>query len=331
MFTPLQVAIFFFVTVGLSALVLGWATPSDAARLRERMDRLGKRVEEDVADGMSTEDQRRKRRVRESLRELRAREIGRARRRAKPTLTGRLRQAGLDWTRKTYYIISAAVGGTVFLGVMVVTLGTGFWPALGFGFAAGLLLPHLFVSQKRSARLKRFGEDFPTAIDIIVRGVRSGMALADGLKTIAAEMEEPVRGEFAIVVRDQTLGVPLDEAVQRLADRVPLSETSFFAIVVGIQSKTGGNLSEALSNLSKVIRGRKHIAGKIRAMSSEAITSAAIIGCMPPLVMLVLYAISPDYLGILFTTFLGNVVLVGSVLWMSLGILVMRSMIRFDY
>lgn len=331
MVTLLQVAIFCFVTVALFALVLGWATPSDEARLRERMDRLGKRVEEEVADGLSTEDQRRKRRVRESLRELRAREIGRARRRAKPTLTGRLRQAGLTWTRKTYFIVCGAVAGGVFVLLMGISLGKSFWPALAFGAAAGLILPHLFVTHKRSARLKRFSEDFPTAIDIIVRGVRSGMALADGLKTIATEMEEPVRSEFAAVVRDQTLGVPLDEAVQRLADRVPLSETSFFAIVVGIQSKTGGNLSEALSNLSKVIRGRKHIAGKIRAMSSEAITSAAIIGAMPPLVMAVLYFISPGYLGILFTSLLGNIVLVGSLLWMSLGILVMRGMIRFDY
>ncbi|MBC2835776.1 type II secretion system F family protein [Paragemmobacter straminiformis] len=330
MVTPLQVAVFCFVSVGIAALVLGWATPSDAARLRERMDRLGKRSDDDASDGLATEDQRRKRRVRESLRELRAREIGRARRRAQPTLTGRLRQAGLDWTRKTYYTVSALVG----LAALILALGlTGLavLPALCFAAAAGLLLPHLFVAHKRSARLKRFSDDFPTAIDIIVRGVRSGMALADGLKTIATEMEEPIRGEFAIVVRDQTLGVPLDEAVQRLADRMPLSETSFFAIVVGIQSKTGGNLSEALSNLSKVLRGRKNIAGKIRAMSSEAITSAAIIGAMPPLVMAVLFFISPGYLNVLFTTLLGNLILGGSILWMGLGILVMRGMIRFDY
>lgn len=330
MVTPLQIAVFFFVTVGLAALVLGWATPSDAVRLRDRMDRLGRRSDEDASEGLATEDQRRKRRVRESLRELRAREIGRARRRAKPTLTGRLRQAGLDWTRKTYYILSALVGLATLVLVLGLT-GLALLPALGFSAAAGLLLPHLYVARKRSARMKRFSEDFPTAIDIIVRGVRSGMALADGLKTIAAEMEEPVRGEFAVVVRDQTFGVPLDEAVQRLADRMPLSETSFFAIVVGIQSKTGGNLSEALSNLSKVIRGRKHIAGKIRAMSSEAITSAGIIGAMPPLVMAVLFFISPDYLSVLFTTLTGNLILAGSLLWMGLGILVMRGMIRFDY
>lgn len=327
--TPLQVAVFIFITVSLAALILGWSTPTEAAHLRERMARLGGRRETE-AEGQGAEDMRRMRRVRDTLRELRAREIGRARRRAKPTLTGRLRQAGLDWSRKGYVIGSVLVG----LGVVIVLLALtefGVVPAAVCGGAAGLVLPHLYVGHRRAARLRKFSEDFPTAIDIIVRGVRSGMALADGLKTIAAEMEEPVRGEFALVVRDQTLGVPLDEAVQRLADRVPLSETGFFAIVVGIQSRTGGNLSEALTNLSKVVRGRKHIAGKIRAMSSEAITSAAIIGAMPPMVMAVLFFISPDYLGVLFESLLGELILGGALAWMAVGIFVMRGMIRFDY
>lgn len=328
--TVLQIAVFCFITVSLLALFFGWSTPSDASRLRERMDRLGGRHDAEAADGLSVEDQRRKRRVRESLRELRAREIGRARRRAKPTLTGRLRQAGLSWSRKSYYTGSALVAAlSVILALLLLRLGL--LPALGLGLAAGLVLPHLYVSHKRAQRLKKFSADFANAIDIIVRGVRSGMALADGLKTIAAEMDEPLRSEFATVVRDQTLGVPLDEAVQRLADRVPLSETSFFAIVIGIQSKTGGNLSEALSNLSKVVRGRKHIAAKIRAMSSEAISSAAIIGSMPPLVMGVLFLVSPDYLSVLFTTGTGNLILAGSLVWMGIGCLVMRGMIRFDY
>lgn len=328
--TLLQIAVFCFVTVSLIALIFGWTTPSDASRLRERIDRLGGRHDTETADGATVEDQRRKRRVRESLRELRAREIGRARRRAKPTLTGRLRQAGLEWSRKSYYTGSAGVGLAGFA-VALIGLRLAILPALGFAVTAGLALPHLYVSHKRAQRFNKFSADFPNAVDIIVRGVRSGMALADGLKTIAAEMDEPVRSEFATVVRDQTLGVPLDEAVQRLADRMPLSETSFFAIVIGIQSKTGGNLSEALSNLSKVVRGRKHIAAKIRAMSSEAISSAAIIGSMPPLVMGVLFLVSPDYLSVLFTTGTGNLILAGSLLWMLIGCLVMRGMIRFDY
>lgn len=326
----LQVTVFCFVSASLLALVLGWTTPSDAAQLRDRMEKLAGRHEAEAHDGQSPDDLRRKRKVRESLRELRAREIGRARLRARPTLTGRLRQAGLGWSRKNYLTGSLALGLAVAafaLGLMRLPL----LPALGIAALAGLGLPHLYVSRKRARRLKRFSDDFPNAIDIIVRGVRSGMALTDGLKTIAAEMEDPIRGEFETVVRDQSLGVPLDEAVQRLADRVPLSETGFFAIVIGIQSRTGGNLSEALSNLSRVVRGRKHIAAKIRAMSSEAISSAAIIGAMPPLVMAALFLVSPDYLGVLFTTLTGRLVLAGSALWMLTGIFVMRGMIRFDY
>ena len=328
--TPLQIAVFVFISVGVGTLAFGWGTPSDSARLRERMDRIAGRAEVDSAGDGGLDDQRRKRKVKETLRELRVREAGRARNRAKPTLIGRLRQAGLPWSRRTYVTVSVLVASATWV-VALLLLQTGLLAALGFAIAAGLLIPHLYVSQKRAARLKKFGEDFPNAIDIIVRGVRSGLPLVDGLKTIAAEVEEPIKSEFALIVRDQTLGVPLDEAVQRLADRMPLQETSFFAIVIGIQSRTGGNLSEALSNLSKVVRGRKQIAAKIQAMSSEAKTSAMIIGCMPPLVMVLLYFVSPEYLALLFTTFAGNMVLAGSVLWMGIGIMVMRGMIRFDY
>lgn len=331
MFAPsaLQIAVFFFVAGSLGALVLGFSTPSDAAQLRDRIDRIAGRGEvEGEANGL--DDQRRRRRVKETLREIRAREIGRARRRAKPTLTGRLRQAGLNWSRKQYASVSVAVGALVWL-VSLLALRVGLVPSLGFGIAGGLLLPHLYVANARAKRLARFSEEFPNAIDIIVRGVRSGLPLVDGLKTIAAEAEDPIREEFALVIRDQTLGVPLDEAVQRLADRVPLSETAFFAIVIGIQSRTGGNLSEALSNLSKVVRGRKQIAAKIKAMSAEAKASALIIGMMPPAVAGILWLVSPDYINLLFTTAMGKAVLAGAALWMGFGSLVMRNMTRFDY
>lgn len=328
--SPLQIAVFFFVAGSLGALALGLSQPSDAAQLRERIDRIAGRGEVDGADAAGIEDQRRRRRVKETLREIRAREIGRARRRAKPTLTGRLRQAGLSWTRKGYVALSVAAGLVTGLFVLSV-LRLGIAPAIGFGVAGGLLVPHLYVANARAKRLARFSEEFPNAIDIIVRGVRSGLPLVDGLKTIAAEAEDPIREEFAMIIRDQSLGVPLDEAVQRLADRVPLSETAFFAIVIGIQSRTGGNLSEALSNLSKVVRGRKQIAAKIKAMSAEAKASALIIGAMPPAVMGILWFVSPDYIDLLFSTLTGNVVLAGSALWMLFGALVMRNMTRFDY
>lgn len=330
--SALQIAVFFFVAGSLGALALGVSQPSDRAQLRDRIDRIARHGAEatDASEGQGQDDLRRRRRVKETLREIRAREIGRARRRAKPTLTGRLRQAGLGWTRKRYVALSVGAGLLAW-SFFVSVAGLNLFVATGFAVAAGLLVPHLYVARVRNRRLARFSAEFPNAIDIIVRGVRSGLPLLDGLKTIAAEAEDPVREEFALVLRDQSLGVPLDEAVQRLADRMPLSETAFFAIVVGIQSRTGGNLSEALSNLSKVVRGRKQIDAKIRAMSAEAKASALIIGAMPPVVMAVLWLVSPDYIGLLFSTLLGNAVLAGSALWMLFGSLVMRNMTRFDY
>jgi tight adherence protein B len=155
--------------------------------------------------------------------------------------------------------------------------------------------------------------------------------MADCMKIIAAEAQDPVKSEFRTVVADQTLGLPMDEAVQRLSERVPLSEANFFAIVIAIQSRTGGSLSEALNNLSRVLRERKKMQAKIKAMSAEAKASGGIIGALPVVVTGVVYLTSPDYMSLLFTTSTGNIVLAGCGLWMTMGILVMRKMINFDF
>ena len=279
--------------------------------------------------GAAPEERRRKRSVEETLREAEAKLNARAKRSTKPSLSIRLRQAEIGWSKRTYYLVCIATG----LAVMLLVLGaTGFGtvPAVGFGLAGGLLLPHLYVSFRRNRRFKHFAKEFPNAVDVIVRGVKSGLPLVDCLKIIATEAQEPVRGEFKILVQDQTLGMPLDEAVLRLPERMPLAEASFFAIVIAIQSKTGGSLSEALGNLSKVLRERKKMQAKVKAMSSEAKASGGIIGSLPVIVCTLVYLTSPAYIGILFETFTGNVVLVASGLWMLIGILVMRKMINFE-
>jgi tight adherence protein B len=161
--------------------------------------------------------------------------------------------------------------------------------------------------------------------------VKAGLPITDCLRIISLEAQEPVRSEFRTIMEDQTVGVPLDQAVQRLSDRVSLSETSFFAIVVAMQSRTGGSLSEALGNLSKVLRERKKMQAKIKSMSSEANASAAIIGSLPAVVTVMLYLTSPDYIALLFTTLIGQLVLAACGLWMGIGILVMRKMINFDF
>jgi tight adherence protein B len=279
-----------------------------------------------MAEGVS--DKARKRSVQSTLREADERQKGSERRNYKPSLAIRLRQASLGWTERKYYLISAGVGGALFLVWLAIV---GPIAGLVLGVVGGLLLPHLYLGMCRRRRLERFRSLFPDAIDVIVRGIKSGVPLGDCLKVVASESPEPVKGEFKTVVEDQALGLPLGDAVQRLPDRIPIAEASFFAIVIAVQSRTGGNLSEALTNLSSVLRERKKMLGKIAAMSAEAKASGGIIGSLPILVGGVLYFTSPDYIGLLFTTLTGNIVLTACALWMSMGVFVMRQMVRFDF
>jgi tight adherence protein B len=270
---------------------------------------------------------RRKKAVDVTLRELE--EKRQAKRGAKPSLASRIRQAGLGWSTKAYYLVSVAAGLGSFL-ILTTSLHLSPVTAAGFGLAAGLLLPHFYVNLMRARRLATFAAEFPNAVDVIVRGVKAGLPLADCLRIISLEAQEPVRSEFKSVLEDQTLGLPVDQAVQRLYDRVPLAEANFFAIVISLQSQTGGSLSEALGNLSRVLRERKKMKAKIRAVSSEAKASASIIGSLPLVVAGLIYVTSPDYISLLFTTFVGHLVIAGSAIWMLIGMLVMRKMINFD-
>jgi tight adherence protein B len=150
------------------------------------------------------------------------------------------------------------------------------------------------------------------------------------MKIIASETRAPVGPEFSEVVEGQRIGISIDQGIMRMVDRMPLSEVNFLAIVMTIQSKTGGNLSEALSNLSRVLRDRKKMKQKIRAVSQEAKSSAAIIGSLPFVIMGALTLLNPNYLNPLFETEMGNILIVGSATWMLIGVLVMRKMINFE-
>jgi tight adherence protein B len=276
----------------------------------------------------SSEEAKRKKAVEATLRELDEKQ--KAKRSAKPSLSGRIRQAGLTWSVRTYYTLCAGLGAASFL-VLLGAFGLGLLPALGFGVAGGILLPHIYVSAKRGNRFKKFSTEFPNAVDVIVRGVKAGLPLVDCLRIISLEAQDPVRSEFKMILEDQTLGLPMDQCVQRLPERIPLPEASFFAIVIALQSRTGGSLSEALANLSKVLRERKKMKAKIKAVSSEAKASAGIIGSLPVAVAFLIYLTTPQYISLLFTTTTGHIVLGASALWMSIGVLVMRKMINFDF
>lgn len=276
---------------------------------------------------IGTEEIRRKKAVDATLREHEERR--QAKRGAKPSLANRMRQAGMSWSTRTYYFASVVAGLGSFL-VAAASLSLSPVTAAGFGIASGMLLPHFYVNLMRVRRLTKFSAEFPNAVDVIVRGVKAGLPLADCLRIISLEAQEPVRSEFKAVLEDQTLGLPVDQAVQRLYDRVPLAEANFFAIVISLQSQTGGSLSEALGNLSKVLRERKKMKAKINAVSSEAKASAGIIGSLPLLVAGLIYITTPEYISPLFTTSVGHMVIAGSAIWMLIGVLVMRKMINFD-
>jgi Flp pilus assembly protein TadB len=203
--------------------------------------------------------------------------------------------------------------------------------ALGLAFAAGLGLPRWTLGYLKTRREKAFLKALPDAVDVIVRGIKAGLPLFESIKVVAADAPEPLRGEFLAIIETQAIGMPLGEACARLYERMPVPEANFFGIVIAIQQKSGGNLSEALGNLSKVLRDRKRMAEKIQAMSMEAKASAGIIGSLPPIVMLLVYLSTPEYISLLWTHPTGQLMLVGCVLWMSLGIFVMKRMINFDF
>ena len=244
-------------------------------------------------------------------------------------LRTRLIRAGLSMKPRRYYLLSILTG--VVGGFIVLATGSSPLVSLFVAFACGVGLPRGILSRMIKRRQAKFLLEFANAIDIIVRGIKSGLPLSDCMQIIARESPEPVRNEFIDLVEQQKIGVPLSRTFERMYERMPLQEVNFFAIVIAIQAQTGGNLAEALSNLAQVLRDRHRLQAKVRAFSAEAKTSAIIIGALPPCVMLLVFLTSPDYISILWHDKLGNIMLIGSAIWMFIGVLVMRKMINFDF
>jgi tight adherence protein B len=267
----------------------------------------------------------RREQVEGSLKELEAR----AQKEKKIALSSRLTQAGLDWSTQKFMIASGVLAAVFF--AMAMLFGGGPIGAVGLAFAAGFGLPRWALSFLKKRREKAFLRALPDAVDVIVRGIKAGLPLFESIKVVAADSPEPLKSEFMAIIETQAIGMPLGEACARLFERMPVPEANFFGIVIAIQQKSGGNLSEALGNLSKVLRDRKKMAEKIQAMSMEAKASAGIIGSLPPIVMLLVYLSTPDYISLLWTHPTGQLMLVGCVIWMSIGIFVMKKMINFDF
>ncbi|MCJ2083555.1 type II secretion system F family protein [Methylobacterium sp. J-090] len=313
---------------GLAALAAGavaWVVLTPLLTGEKRVSQRRKAVSVATSSGHARAvTTSRREQVAKSLKEIEAKKAG-----TRVSLELKIARAGLSWTREKYYVVS---GLLAFLAGAVIYLGTSSVPAgIAAVFAGGLGLPMWFLAYMRKRRVARFITELPTAIDIITRGVRAGIPVGDCFRIISREAEEPIRSEFRIVVESQTLGLSIGEALVTMHERVPVSDVNFFAIVIGIQAKSGGNLSEALSNLSRVLRERKKMAGKIQAMSMEAKASGAIIAALPFVVATLTYVASPDYISLLWTTDLGKLGLVASAIWMSIGIFTMKKMISFDF
>jgi tight adherence protein B len=304
------------------ALLYPWLSGERTAdkRRAQLVQGGGKRA---AAASRPMDSAQRRKQVADSLKEIELRGRQQA-----VTLDQRLLHAGLKIGKGKFFLWSGIFGAFCALMAFLFVENPMLIGAAAFVGAFGM--PRWVLSFMRNRRLKQFGALFPDAIDVIIRGVKAGLPLLESLRIVAKEFPDPVRTEFMNVIESQTVGLSLTEAVERIAERVPVAEARFFAILIGIQQKSGGNLAEGLGNLSRVLRERKKIAQKIKAMSAEAKASAGIIGSLPFIVATLVYLTSPGYMDMLWLTSEGHTMLLFSAFWMGTGIMVMKKMISFD-
>ncbi len=322
-----------FMIVGISALamfVLGGSIIGiflynrPKVLRRQRINEIGSLGGEDSGASDKAES-RRQRRIREKVKQLEG--AGEKKSRI-DAINDQILQAGLDITAGTYFVISAVIGVVAALGALI-----GGLPLYQAGLAlliGGLLVPKFFLKKFAKTRQKKFTKNFADAIDLIVRGIRSGLPINECFSVIAREFDPPLGEEFRLLVEGQNLGLTIEELMNKGIKRLPTAEYKFFAIVTQIQRQTGGNLAETLSNLSGVLRERKKMRDKAQAMASEAKASAMIIGSLPFIVGILLSIVNPAYIATLFTTDTGNMLIGGGLFWMFCGSMVMRAMINFD-
>ena len=244
-------------------------------------------------------------------------------------LRKRLESTGLRISAGEYVLFSFVV--TIFVGfISGQFLGRSLTVAALAGIGSGLTLPHLLVKYLISRRLTAFTAEFPQAIDLIVRGLKSGLPVPASIRAVGEEIKDPVGKEFSIISDRLKIGQPLEEALKMAAERIPTPEFNFFITSLAVQRETGGNLAETLENLSNVLRQRRQMKQKIKAMSSEAKASAMILGSLPFLMFGIMMMINPNYVSLLFTDPRGTLMLGIAFLFIAVGSLVMAKMVRFE-
>lgn len=322
---PILAAVLAFITIGgLGWAFVGGGDSSEAAV--KRAQGFGGPKQNNAAKkaaAANTPEARRK----QIMQQLQ--ESERAERKARISLAAKLKQAGLSTRVSTFWIISGALAVVAFLAPLL--FGLNVLIGVGAAIVFGLGLPRWVVGFLGKRRRKKFSGHFADAVDVIVRGIKSGLPVHDCFKIIARESPQPLGAEFQKLVEGLGVGLTLAQALDRMYERMPTPELKFFSIVIAIQQKTGGNLAEALNNLSVVLRARKMMGEKIKALSSEATASAGIIGSLPPAVMILVSLTTPAYMAKLFTDPRGQFMLLVAVCMMGFGVFVMKKMISFKF
>jgi tight adherence protein B len=323
-----MIALFFLVTCSIGGVAWVFLYPilsgeRNVERRKEAVARTGPPARPSAQRVGNTKSRREQ--VEGSLKEIEQRQ---SKAKSAP-LSVRIAQAGLGWSKRKFFIISGLFGLLGF--VIALGVNAGLLGALALAFAGAFGLPTWMLKFLKKRREAKFLKGFPDAVDVIVRGIKAGLPLLDSIKVIVNDSPEPICSEFRAIVETQSFGLPLGEACAKMYERIPVAEANFFGIVISIQQKAGGNLSEALGNLSRVLRDRKKMKAKIQAMSMEAKASAMIIGSLPPGVMTLVYLTSPHYIELLWTEPMGRIMLAACGFWMFIGVMVMRKMINFDF
>lgn len=324
--SPLVLALLGFVAIGAAGFALVPALLSGGRADKRRKALQGDyQVQRANVAADRTKDNRRKT-VQDALK---AQSEAQAKKKKKITLQMKLFQAGMKIRRGAFIRNAVILGIAIFVVLFLMGVPLIFAPV--FAIAGGYVLPMWVVSFKRKRYQAKFLDELPNAVETIVRGVKAGMPLNDSIRVVAKEIKEPVRSEFLRVLEQQSIGKSMMEAIEVLYDRVPLSEINFLVVVITVQQQAGGNLSEALTNLAHVLRNRKKMKAKIKAMSSEAKASAVIIGALPLIVAGLVSVAQPGYLVPLYTTSMGHMWIAIGVFMMCFGGFVMNRMIQFDY
>ncbi len=307
----------------LGLIVLAFSGPSQAKAKTRRMDSLKAR-HSGVGEGAAQAQMRRALTQRDTKLDSFA-----TRFMPKPEmLRHRLVMTGKNWTLGKYGAVCAAIATIIFL--LLALRGLPILLALFVGLAAGLGLPHKFIGMMIKRRVNKFTVKFPDAIELLVRGLRSGLPISETMNVVGAEVPGPVGVEFRLIGDRVRIGRTLDAALQETADRLQTPEFQFFVITLSIQRETGGNLAETLANLADVLRKRAQMKLKIKAMSSESKASAYIVGSLPFFVFFTVLFMNPEYMmGFFHETRLEIAGCIG-LIWMGIGVFIMAKMVSFE-